>query len=376
MKRIRLIALLFALCLPLCGCMQAVRLNNRAIVQGIGIDLAEDGYLVTLQIFDAKGGGSQTAVDASKANSMTLQASGRTIAEAISAAELKQGKEIFYGQNKLIVVGEEVARQGLETIISFFNANPQSRPNVDIAMADGRAVDVMTAQISQGVLPVLSVKSLLENSRTSGRILRGQVLDVVDAIENGRLGTFMPILVKSGEGEEETVEVLGTALYRHSQLVGRADEPATRGLLWLRDDVKRTDLVVQHPKLGDVSLAVVRADTHIQPQIVDGVPHFVITCKTRSHINESIVTPENAALFQSITDLERMETDVIRAEMERALELSLRDCGTDLLELANLLDKYQHEWFVANCERYDELLPQFTWELQVSSEITRYGLQT
>ena len=266
MKRIRLIALLFALCLPLCGCMQAVRLNNRAIVQGIGIDLAEDGYLVTLQIFDAKGGGSQTAVDASKANSMTLQASGRTIAEAISAAELKQGKEIFYGQNKLIVVGEEVARQGLETIISFFNANPQSRPNVDIAMADGRAVDVMTTQISQGVLPVLSVKSLLENSRTSGRILRGQVLDVVDAIENGRLGTFMPILVKSGEGEEETVEVLGTALYRHSRLVSRADETATRGLLWLRDDVRRTDLVVQHPELGGGSR---------------GYPHPATDCRRR-----------------------------------------------------------------------------------------------
>jgi len=357
--------------------MKPVRVSQRAIVQGVGIDFNGDQYQLTLQIFDAKGGGAQTSIDASKPNCMILQAEGTTISEALEEATLKQGKQIFYGQNKMIVVGEQVAKQGLDIAVNYFNSNHQSRPNVDVVMANGRASDVVSAELGQSILPILSIRNMLENTEVNGKILRGQVLHIVDAKENGYTGTFMPIVARSKNGEkEEGMEVVGTAIYRHNKLAGKVDPTYTRGILWLRNQVKGTHMVVNHEKLGKMSLEVVSAKTKIKTSIVNGVPHFTIDCKVKSHIEESIMPSGGTTLLSHIGEIEKLQSATIYSEMEGALSSCLSTYRSDVFDFANLLEKYEPKWFNENKARYDELLPQFTYQINMHTTITRYGLQS
>ena len=51
MKRIWILALSVWM-LTCSGCIRSVQLNERAIVQAVGLDKEEDGYALTLQLFD------------------------------------------------------------------------------------------------------------------------------------------------------------------------------------------------------------------------------------------------------------------------------------------------------------------------------------
>lgn len=79
----RRIAALCAILVLLAGCVPSVRLNERGVVQAIGIDLAEEGgYRVTMQVreaVDGAGGANQSPDDA---KTMLVEETGRTMNRA------------------------------------------------------------------------------------------------------------------------------------------------------------------------------------------------------------------------------------------------------------------------------------------------------
>lgn len=368
MKTLKTAAALVLLLVFCTGCMNPVRINQRAIIQGIGIDLEEGEYLLTLQIFDPQGGGSQTAVDVGKSNSLIVQAKGVTIAEALETVSLKQGKQVFYGQNKLIVLGSEAAHGGLGEVLRFFGASMQSRPNVDLVVAQGRAAEVLEAKINQSVMPVLAIKSMLDNEKVNGEILRGPLMHAIASQENGSTGCAMPLVAKSGGGENEAVELLGTAVFRQGVLAGAVGPRETRGILWLRGEVQKTQMVVEAGELGRLSLRVISAETTVHPSLVNGVPHFTVRCKVKSHVAENLA---GGALTERAREIEERQAAAIRAEMEAALAACLAGFQSDVFGLANLLQKYEPEWFAQNEAEYEQQLPAFRFALDVTCELMR-----
>lgn len=110
MRRWMAVVLLFAVLL--CGCMQSVELKERGIVQAIGVDYDDGFYTVTLQIFNPQSTG-QTSFDASKLNNKVIQVQGSSISDALRRATLQNGRKMFLGNNKIIVIGRETAEGGI-----------------------------------------------------------------------------------------------------------------------------------------------------------------------------------------------------------------------------------------------------------------------
>ena len=105
------------------GCIPSVELNERAIVQAIGVDTVKGGYRVSLQIFSPGGGDGPTEINAGQQNAKMITAEGKTISDAIQQATLEQGRQIFYGHNRLLVIGESTVKKGISDILPFFNLN-------------------------------------------------------------------------------------------------------------------------------------------------------------------------------------------------------------------------------------------------------------
>ena len=59
-------------CLLFSGCIKIVNLQDRAIVQGVGVDYEDGQYLITMQIFSSDGSGGQTIIDFSKQNAKVI----------------------------------------------------------------------------------------------------------------------------------------------------------------------------------------------------------------------------------------------------------------------------------------------------------------
>lgn len=364
-----------ALCVPLAamlfltGCMRPVRINNRAIIEGIGVDIAGGEYVLTLQIFDSKGGGSQTAVDVGKQNSLIVTVNGDSIAQALAGAELKQGKQIFYGQNKIIVLGEEAANAGLGEVLDFFGNNLQSRPNIDFIMAQGTAEEILTAKPAQSIMPALAIKSMLENSGANGKILRGQVMQAMTARETGMLGCYMPLARKTGEGENETIELLGTEIFAQGKAAGAVTPEETRGILWLRGEVDETQVQVKTPQGQKLTLQIIKAKTRLNVRLIDGEPHFTADINVKSSVTEKSRAGED--IYGKSGAVQSELCGVIRGECAAALQKCLVEYRADVFGLAPLLRQREGAWYGQNKGDYAQRLAGFTFDINVTAEITR-----
>lgn len=242
MKKILLSIMCF--CIPtLSGCWDQVELPDLAIITAAAIDRLEDGKTrISVQIFIPRTITSgQTGEDPSSASTFVREGIGDNLANAISKLQLNVPRRLFWGQCKLFIFGDELAKNGIRKEIDFLARHPSPRGKSLLYVSKGEARDILT------LIPPLE--------RYSGEALRK-----VSQIENGMITTLkdvdmglmgesesvsMPYIKKLSQNDKtrksnQTIPVFeGTAVYKKDKMIGTLNMKETRGLLWLKDEVKR-----------------------------------------------------------------------------------------------------------------------------------------
>lgn len=117
------------------GCSQVNQLNERLIVNGIGVDIEDGAYVVTMHVFDAQraSAGGEESQDI-----VVVTGRGRSVIDAFNAITLQSGKEPLFSQNLVLIVGEETAKSGMNNVIDFFIRYYETRPTVELFVAKER----------------------------------------------------------------------------------------------------------------------------------------------------------------------------------------------------------------------------------------------
>ncbi len=372
------------------GCGPSVQLNERAIVQAIGIDREGEGYRLSIQYFNPEGAGGQSAVDASRVNTRVVESSGKTIQEAISNAVLKQGKEMFYGQNKLILFGQQVAQEDVEPLMSFFMNNSHSSPGIQVAVAQGRAVDIIHTKIEQSILPADSILKLIENADQDGRIAQIRAIDFMKMLHNKQRSGLLPLLApvetpssegKSGEADSgqgmqgDSVEVVGSAVFTQGRLSGSLSLTQTRGLNWVRDKIERSTMTVEIPGQGSCSLDVYETDTEMHPDFHDGEIVMHVKIHADSRIVELMADEMQDFRYPDILQVEQLQEQAIEEECREAVRIAIHECRSDVLNLVNIIrQKSESEW-ISREKRWDEEIARIQFDIDATCNIDRLGVE-
>lgn len=117
------------------GC-SAAQLNQRIIIQGMGIDKTENGYELTLLVLD-------TESDSVKNHEKLMKSDGPTVREAIHALERNSGMKTMLSQCLFIIMNTDAAKEYTETLSYFSEQN-------DIMKLTG----LMTAQDSSALIEI------------------------------------------------------------------------------------------------------------------------------------------------------------------------------------------------------------------------------
>ncbi len=179
----------------LTGCDNITEIDKRSVVQLIGIDKDEDtnGYKVSMQIFSPTGliagGESQVGVN-------VVEGQGKTIFEAIKDVEVKQGKKIFLGHMKLILLGESIKQDNIEIILEYFTQNEVVYPGIDIAYVDGTALEIVELDIKTGFISSQTLEDILELTAKDGYGINAKLFKAVSACECKSDSTIVPIIKK------------------------------------------------------------------------------------------------------------------------------------------------------------------------------------
>ena len=152
MKGIKVIAALLIVCLALSGCSSRKNLKDLSVVEGLGIDSDSNGVCLTVQTLNLVNGGNGT--DALSGNiTLNTSGSGQNISSAAATVSESLSKNLFFGQNKLLVFGMDIAENDLSHCFDYLTRSENSRPNVAVCISSGKAAQLLECDQCDALVP-------------------------------------------------------------------------------------------------------------------------------------------------------------------------------------------------------------------------------
>lgn len=336
------IAIIFLSCFFLTGCWNYRELSDLSISTGMSIDKEGDEYRVGMLISNAqkmegnsKEGESQTIV---------LDAKGKTILEAIKNIELKSPKEIYIRHLLVVVVSEEIAKEGLNQILDYLFREPQSRKMFYLILArDCKAKDTLKILSPLEAFPSQSISINIKETYRLQAIMEEVTYNsfLKDLLEPGKDPYVNSVLidgdVKKGstqdnlkQSEPDASIKMGTAgIFRQDKLVGWSSKDENRGINILNNNITQMYTIFDYKnKPITINISKIKAQTKVKMK--NDKAMIEVSIKGTGNINE---------VNQNL-DIEN--PDVIE-EIEKKTEKQLKNYINKGLKMAK--EKYHSDVF-------------------------------
>nr|WP_275899519.1 Ger(x)C family spore germination protein [Bacillus piscicola] len=331
----------------LTGCWDRTELNDLAIVTAVAIDKAEgSGITLTLQFANPSqmGGqqGSEGGGGSGKKPTITKQAEGETIFEAMSFIQQQLSRNIFWGHNQALIIGKEVAKEGVQPYVDFFAHHPDPRLRSYVYVSEGKAAEVLR------LLPQLEPSSG-DIARELAKLKTGMSVTIKELLQmlnsdagSAALPKVLPIFE---ENEKGGLQITGTAVFKNEKMIGSIDEEVTRGVLWLRDEIHLAAVKLSPDNTeGFISFNLIRSHTKLVPKIENGIWEMQVNIVAEDDIVEN---QTNLQLTdpQIIQQLEELLGEKVEERIYMALNDVQQELKTDILGFADAFHrKYPAEW--------------------------------
>ncbi len=380
-----LLSCLFAwsLVLLLSGCWDRLEVNDLAIILAAGLDKKDDKKVeLSVQLFDPRaaggnqqGGMSGASQPPSSGQTVVRSAEGVTVADAVSKLQEKMSRRVFWGHGEVFIFGEKLAREGIRDHIDFIMRAPTPRERADMFICKGQAKDIL------GLLPPLerSTAEALREMAKSQTGLKVTVKDFAQMLVGDAGAAVLPWIVQMpaepGTSPKKTLAYInGSAVMKQDKLVGILDDRVTRGLLWLRNEVK-TATVTLSPKeaKGQVTLKLLRNHTRLIPHIDDDQWSITVQLDT-----EDDVVQNTTNLDLSDPELTKRLEQQLAREIEKRIRAALvrpqKQMRADIFDFADAFHrKYPQEWRAVK-HHWDDVFPQVKVKVDAKAKILRIGV--
>ncbi len=397
----KLVCLLLAVLLS--GCMQSIRLNDRAIMEGMAIDRAEDGgYRITMQVAGVGGTG-----ESSEPALTVIEQEGGSLTEALARCSSQQGRQMFLGNCSLLVIGAELAQDGLDYLLEFFNANYRVNPSLTVLLAQGEAAPLLCAQKEN---PLLSAEGLVDSVNASikgGYLVRSHLIDLIDAIRGPQGAAVLPLVylqqpqsAESSTGEnaassENTassedasseqpepsqqstqplrLQYAGLGLLQGDRLQALLSTQDAQGLAWIQNRIEARALEVSEPQFGRVSAVLRPKKLCLEPELTGDLLVLNLHLKVHSTVLETELADGSRMGDAERTYTQRLQERAITKEIESLLADTLKQ-GYDVFGVSQLIRQRLPDYYRAHRQNWTEALQQMGFAVQVECVIDRSGV--
>ncbi|MBC7335948.1 MAG: Ger(x)C family spore germination protein, partial [Clostridia bacterium] len=259
-----------------------------------------------------------------------------------------------------------------------------------VMVVDGsRAADLLQAEFELEPLPAEGLFFLEEGVRT--QLSTGLVVELGDFLQMLEDEGIEPVaerveLVRKlpGEitGKLERREVLsspklsGAAAFKGDRLVGWLNERETRGLLWVKGEVRGGTVVVPQPEVQGkfATLEILRAKSKVRPVKKDGKVAIAVKVETEAELREAQAFLDPVNNRELLASIERRLATAIRSEILAAVRRAQADLRSDIFGFgATVHRSLPRDWRRLR-DNWDGLFPSLPVEVEVKARLRRSGL--
>ncbi|MDP4127274.1 MAG: Ger(x)C family spore germination protein [Bacillota bacterium] len=374
MKRILLIVLGCLLLIPTAGCWSERELEKLAVVSIIGYDkITVDGqkqYQVTDRILNPSS--SKSADTSTPTEDILLTGTGSTIQETSREATLNTPRQPYFGQTEAVIVGEDLAKEGLKQMIELLGRYPEIRLRTYLMVAKGTAYDVLNSKpemnetLSREILDMADNKKLgISYNQDLSQYFQNLTSDDREAV----CGVIEK--TKSPTSDEDRIKLVGLAAFKDDKLIGYLNVEETIGYRLIGNNFKngRTPIAVHRSDKEMFTYLLRSSKCKIIPEVQTNSIHFKIMIETTGDVDEVSgieITPE------SIPSLED-EVGQRLSEMAQQTIDKAQGFNSDFIGFAYWLHRKNPKAWQEWKSKWEETFPNVTYEISIAVNIDNNG---
>lgn len=352
MKKTICIALsLVIISMTLTGC--TVELHERMLIKGIGIDLENDQYVVTVRV-----------AKLTDDTESVMTATGDTVYDALNNLSFQSGNQQMYTHSHYIIFGDSVAQDGIDKAVDFFIRYFKANPVVNVFVSNTSAKEILNTTVNDELVPSEEIENLSESSNNAGKTISTTLLTMVsDSLDYGSTA-LVPIISTTGE----SVYLGDTAVLKNFQVETTLSSDETMAYLSLISQEKGGSLVASDDKYGNITGSIINTDCETAFGDTSSQVDVFLT------VNMSIasITFSQSVLDEDFDQMEELLATVIKNNITSTIEHAY-ESGCDILKIGYLTYSKKTEYWKEIEDNWDEYMMDLEFNVEVKVNILRSG---
>ncbi len=381
----------------LTGCWDRRELDNLALVQALGFELAPDSrhVLVSAMIaIPSQLAGGQSGGGANGPNVIVVTKEAPSIYEGFNLINTSLNREITLLQNQVIIFGEKLAKHGIQdwldhllryremrrTLLIFVSKDPISEimtvnPKLEKSPAE-YYTDLSRLSIKHGMSPEIILNQLINTYESS-------VQEIILPIIGLKASTTAKSVSSDEKSQdkpekiEKEISTMGTAIFKEDRMVGYIDNYETQTLLMITNQFREAMLTTKDPlnKNGKISFRLsAGGPTKIRYHSQGGKNFFTVTVNQEADLI-SIQSKIDYTKPNYEDKLGKYIAAQIKQRIEKLIAKAQQDYQADIfgfgIKVRNTM-LTTNEWQRYNWRKY---FPNAIIKVKVNVSIRRVGVQ-
>lgn len=357
----------------LSGCYDYKELNDYSIVTGISIDKIEDKYEVSVLISNSSK--SSTETDSKESNVVVYSGKGTTLYSAFKDIGLISPKEIYIGSFSVLILSENVAREGIDNVVDLFLRYPSSRKSFYIVISKDKAKDVLKIMTPLANFPSQNISNNLSSSTDLqgiiGKVSFNKLLSILvqDGIDPS-INTIKDIGNKEKGAKQSNLESTNPktyvkldslAIFKNYKLVDIANRNESIGINFVNGNIKETYLKLNYND-GYVVIDTNKIKTSIKTKL-DNNPKVNINIEGEAKIIEcnGNIDLED---YKTIEKLQKLSNKKIRKIVNQGISLAKKN-NSDIFGFGLKFSKSHPKYFEKNKDNWDKIFKNLNIDTKV-----------
>lgn len=342
------------------------------------VHTGEYQYAMTVQlpILGKNGAGSQGGNEAgnnSEKKTLEITQNGNTFMSMNREMQSRTGLSLYYEHLEVIVLSEEIARDGIEKIIDLFVRDPEMQRRVKIFVSKDDAKSILNIEPKMEEFSSIYLTNILLNSRTNSRIIhKADLGEVIKSIHAG-LDFVLPMT----QVEDDEIKASGGAAFHNGKMVDWVSELEMEAFKLIRNLYLGGVESISAPEReqGIITMEVTRAKSKITPVITGDNVAFNIDIQIKGNYAETVDLTTSERIDQSL--LNRIEKD-FEKEVERICNNVINrmqlECCADIFRFNQILQAEEPVYWKKVSDQWDLMYPNIEVNIHADVSLQPIGL--
>lgn len=353
------------------GCRRlGIEIIDLMIIQGIGIDKSTNGFTVTIEAINNVKNATMNGQSTIEKVSKIYVSEGESVAQALEDAIRTSGREPLFAHNRVLIIGEDTAREGLSGILDFFIRDYNAKPTVLLAIArDASAQEVLTKEMNKEIIVSLLLENILTESHQYGKAFRVRMFEGINCFMDDIHNLAVPAVLIKEEAKENMLMVSGTAVFdKRNKLVGYLNETETLGAAIFQHHFYKGFFNVYTSDGSNVILRIESVKRKIKAVYEDDKVQVYLNINAKCNIKGVESDKTNDINIKKIDEVASLAENMITQIVASTVNAARNELKVDLMHIGKRL-------WITNADSFESIRDEWleklgTSEVQITTKVT------